>query len=133
MVSVSRVMSIQAAKVPTRVINTVKKTAPIIGGLAVLAGSGMSGVDELSHISVAPLPSGADVYNDPLIDQLAYRASQVSDAGANLVEGVSEIAHGAGHIVSTIGGAALDGIDFAADCALTAIWKPIEVIMDAVG
>ena len=132
MVSVSRVMSVPAAKVPTKAIhNTVKKTAPIVGGLAVLAGSGA--VDELSEISVAPLPSGGDVFNDPLIDQLAYRASQISDAGANLVEGVSEIAHGAGHIVSTVGGAALDGIDFATDCALTAIWKPIEVIMDAVG
>lgn len=132
MVSVSRVMSVPVAKVQTQAVhNTIKNTVPIVGGLAVLAGSGV--VDELSEISVAPLPSGADVFNDPLIDQLAYRASQVSDVGANLVEGVSDIAHGAGHIVSTIGGAALDGVDFAADCVLTAIWKPIEFIMDAVG
>ena len=134
MVSVSRVMSIQTAKAPTKAaLNTIKKTAPITGGLAVLAGAGMSGVDELSYINAAPLPQGANVFEDPILDQVAYRASQVGDVGANLAEGVAEMAHGAGHIATTIVGAAVDGVDFAADCAAAAIWKPIVYLLDTFG
>lgn len=133
MVSINKIMSVPVTKVQTNAVpSVIKKAAPIAGGLAVLAGAGMSGVDELSHISVAPLPPGADVYNDPILDQVAYRASQISDVGANLIEGTSEMVHGAAHIVSTVGEAALDGADFALDCACTAVFKPIEAIIDVI-
>lgn len=134
MVSINRVIASPVAKVqPGNLQKIVKKAVPAAGGLAVLAGAGMSNPNDLSHISVAPLPEGADVYNDPILDQLSYRASQISDNCANVIDGVSEVAHGAAHIVSATGDAVLDGAEFVADCAMATYTKAIVTIVDLMG
>ncbi len=133
MVSIGKIINVSGNVQTKKVQNVLKKTTPVVGGLTVLAGAGMSGVDELSHISVSPLPSGADVYNDPLIDQLSYRVSQISDVGANLMDGAADAVGGVAHIASTLGGAAIDGVEFATDCAMAAYTKAIETVVDLLG
>ena len=135
MVSINRITALPLTNSKTNVVQKATKAlTPAIGGLAVLAGAGMSTpyAPVPSSECIPPVP-GSDMYSDPLIDQLAYRADQVKDFGGDLIDGFSQMADGAGHVVGTLGGAALDTVDFAADAAATGIAKTIETVIDFIG
>ena len=113
MVLISKIstMPVKAYAKPN-VKNIAKVALPIAGGLSVLAGASLSGMNP--PINANPSPYGADIFEDPFIDYLKYQGNvALNNAGevAGIIkDGLVDLGSDIGDGISSVGESILDSL-----------------------
>ena len=132
MVSINKIINLTNISTQQKgVQRIVKKNAPVLSTLAVLAGAGMGGAtgcaprteDVVEHVS------GWDL-GDPLLDQLAYNAGQVKEV---ISDGINSAFDGAANIALDGAAVVIDGLDTISDSVTDITANVVDKILDCVG